>query len=77
MRCQNCGNTDCFVLVIELAVLACVPPGFDGPPGGPGRPEAGPPTFTDADWTLALECAACASTDVAGDPAALLAARTG
>lgn len=28
MRCDNCGNTDCFVLVLELAVLACGPAGF-------------------------------------------------
>lgn len=35
----------------------------------------GPPT--DPDWALSLECPACASTDVAGDPAALLARRAG
>lgn len=35
-----------------------------------------PDRFTDPDWALSLECPACASTDVAGDPASLLAART-
>ena len=34
-------------------------------------------TFTNPDWALALECAACASTDVCGDPVALLRTRTG
>ena len=62
MRCRNCGNTDCFVLLVELTVLAC------------RRPPAG---FLDPDWALSLECASCASTDVEGDPAALLAERTG
>ena len=62
MRCLNCGNTDCFVLLVELTVLACGPP---------------PREFGSPDWGLALECWHCASTDVEGDPAALLAARTG
>lgn len=54
MYCHNCGNTDGFVLLVELAV----------PVGGyaPG-----------AEWSLGLECHRCASTDVAGDPAAVLA----
>lgn len=60
MHCLNCGNTDCFVLVVELAVLA-----------------RGPSDFAAPDWTLGLECADCASTDVEGDPVGLLAARTG
>jgi len=60
MRCLNCGNTDCFVLLAELTVLACGPADFERP-----------------DWGLSLECWHCASTDVEGDPAALLAARTG
>ncbi|MFB6354745.1 MAG: hypothetical protein ABEJ92_11755 [Halobacteriales archaeon] len=60
MHCLNCGNADCFVLVVELAVRT-----------------RGPEEFAAPDWALALECADCASTDVAGDPAALLAARTG
>jgi hypothetical protein len=60
MRCLNCANTDCFVLVVELAVVA-----------------RGPSDFVDPDWGLALECADCASTDVEGDPVALLAARSG
>lgn len=77
MRCQDCGNTDCFVLVVELAVSACVPPGFDGLPERLGVPPvAGRPTFADPDWALAVECAACASTDVIGDAVSLLAART-
>lgn len=29
--------------------------------------------FSDPGWSLTLECECCASTDVAGDPAALLA----
>jgi hypothetical protein len=60
MRCVNCGNTDCFVLVVELTVIA-----------------RGVADFADPDWGLSLECRSCASTDVEGDPAALLAARTG
>lgn len=34
---------------------------------------AGPDDFSDPEWSLSLECGACASTDVAGDPAVLLA----
>ncbi|MFC7046486.1 hypothetical protein ACFQH6_14705 [Halobacteriaceae archaeon GCM10025711] len=34
----------------------------------------GPDGFTDPDWSLALRCVDCSSTDVAGDPAALLVA---
>ena len=60
MRCRNCGQTDCFVLLVELVVLANAVGEFRSP-----------------DWGLSLECAACASTDVDGDPVALLAARTG
>ena len=60
MRCHNCGHTDGFVLLVELATLAL--------PGG---------RFVAPDWGLSLECPACASTDVEGDPVALLAARTG
>jgi len=60
MRCLNCGNTDCFVLLVELTVIA-----------------RGPGDFGSPDWGLSLECWHCASTDVEGDPAALLAARTG
>lgn len=37
----------------------------------------GPSEFTDPDWGFALECDHCASTDVEGDPVALLAARVG
>jgi hypothetical protein len=37
----------------------------------------GPRSFADPDWGLAVECPACASTDVDADPAALLAARCG
>lgn len=59
MRCRNCGQTDCFVLLVELVVLATAAREFRAP-----------------DWGLSLECAACASTDVDGDPVALLAART-
>lgn len=62
MRCLNCGNTDCFVLLVELTVLAC---------------GSSPPDFGSPDWGLSLECWLCASTDVDGDPAALLTARTG
>lgn len=58
MRCHNCANTDCFVLVLELAVLA-----------------RGPADFVHPDWSLLLQCPACASTDVEGDPATLLSAR--
>lgn len=36
----------------------------------------GPSDFTDPEWSLGLECARCASTEVEGD-AALLAARAG
>lgn len=32
-----------------------------------------PGRFGDSDWSLALECDACTSTDVAGDPAVMLA----
>lgn len=60
MHCFNCGNTACFVLVVELTVLAW-----------------GPDEFAEPDWGFALECAACASTDVHGDPVALLIARVG
>ena len=60
MRCLNCGNTDCFVLLVELTVLACGPPSRE---------------FRSPDWGLVLECWDCASTDVEGDPAAVLAAR--
>ena len=62
MRCLNCNNTDCFVLLVELTVLAC------------GRRRRG---FERPDWGLSLECWHCASTDVEGDPAALLVARSG
>lgn len=62
MRCLNCGNQDCFVLLVELTVLAC---------GGT------PTEFAAPDWGLSLECWHCASTDVEGEPAALLAAWTG
>lgn len=58
MRCLNCRNTDCFVLVAELTVLV-----------------RGLSAYTDPDWGLSLECADCASTDVEGDPVAVLAAR--
>lgn len=58
MYCHNCGNTDGFVLVVELAV----------PVGG---------VDSCTGWSLGLECHRCASTDVAGDPAAVLAAATG
>ena len=34
-------------------------------------------TLSNPDWALALECAACASTDVSGDPVSLLQSRTG
>jgi len=60
MRCRNCGHTDRFVLLLELAVLT-----------------RGPADFSDPDWWLSLECAHCASTDVEGDPVALLAERVG
>ena len=60
MHCLNCGNTDCFVLVVELTVLVRGPADFFGP-----------------EWGLAVECAACASTDVDADPVALLSARIG
>lgn len=60
MRCLNCGNTNPFVLVVELTVLAWEPGDFYAP-----------------DWSLGLECPDCASTDVEGDPAEVLAARIG
>jgi len=34
-----------------------------------------PSAFSDPDWGFSLECDDCASTDVEGDPATLLAAR--
>lgn len=37
----------------------------------------GPDDFTDPDWSLSVQCPACASTDVAADPGKLLAARLG
>jgi hypothetical protein len=60
MHCANCGNTDCFVLVVELSVLT-----------------RGGADFGAPDWALLLQCWSCASTDVEGDPAALLSARVG
>lgn len=59
MRCRNCGNTERFVLLVELAVVA----------------SPATPAFSDPDWALSLECRRCASTDVAGDPALLLSTR--
>lgn len=55
MYCHNCGNTDGFVLLVELAALV-------------GHEDS------DLRWSLGLECHDCASTDVAGDPATVLAA---
>lgn len=54
--CHNCGNTDEFVLLLEIAATY-----------------APPARFAEHGLSLALECARCASTDVTGDPAALLA----
>jgi hypothetical protein len=31
---MNCGNTDCFVLLVELTVLACGPADFGSPDWG-------------------------------------------
>lgn len=36
----------------------------------------GPEEWADPRWSLSLQCASCASTDVEGDPVALLAARS-
>lgn len=57
MRCENCGNTGCVVVVLELTLLAV---------GG---------SLVDPDWGLLLQCPACYSTDVTGDPLALLTTR--
>lgn len=34
MRCQNCGSTECFVLVVELTVLVRPPSDFFAPDWG-------------------------------------------
>lgn len=36
MYCRNCGNTDCFVLVVELTVLVGGSADFFGPDWGLG-----------------------------------------
>ncbi|WP_101294710.1 hypothetical protein [Halegenticoccus soli] len=56
MRCRNCGHADRFVLLVELAALVA-------------EDASGP---ADAEWSLSVECPACASTDVTGDAGDLL-----
>lgn len=60
---MRCHNCDNDDRFVLLAELAVV--------------TRGPDDFADPDWTLSVQCSACASTDVAADPAALLAARLG
>ncbi len=53
MNCQNCGHSDSFVLLFDLA--ACVT-GTESTP---------------LDWSFCVQCPACESTDVEGDPTRL------
>jgi hypothetical protein len=55
MTCQNCGHTDSFVLLVDIAARV---------------------TETDTtplDWSLAVQCPRCESTDVAVEPSDLFA----
>ena len=85
MRCRNCGQVERFVLLVELAVVAHLDsarsesarevPDADGTvPEIEGLDPNADWGFTDPDWNLSLACDDCASTDVVGDPARLLAA---
>ena len=71
MRCRNCGQVDRFVLLVELAVVAHRT--SEQSDSCREVPDADW-DLTDPDWNLSLACDACASTDVVGDPARLLAA---
>ncbi|WP_458190120.1 hypothetical protein [Haladaptatus sp. NG-WS-4] len=55
MTCKNCGHTDSFVLLVDIAARIS---------------EA---ERTPLDWSLAVQCPTCASTDVTVDSTDLLA----
>lgn len=60
MYCHNCGNSDRFVLSVELSAVVRA-----------GR-ETADPDAADPDWSTGLTCHRCASTHVAGEPTILL-----
>ncbi|EFW93323.1 hypothetical protein ZOD2009_05647 [Haladaptatus paucihalophilus DX253] len=55
MNCQNCGHSDSFVLLLDLAT------------------RVSDAETTPLDWSFCLQCPACESTDVDGDPSKLFA----
>lgn len=60
LHCRNCGHAESVVLLVELAAEVQTG-GGESPPREAGR-----------DWSLDAACPDCASTDLAGDPNALL-----
>jgi len=65
--CHNCGHDGTFVLLAQFALA--VP----GDPDGSGEAASdGLALSTRGDWSLAVQCPACDSTDVDGRAADLL-----
>ncbi|WP_134669878.1 hypothetical protein [Halorussus marinus] len=58
--CHNCGHDGTFVLLAQFALAV---PG-DSTGGVADRDAEGPAFSTRGDWSLAVQCPACASTDV-------------
>ncbi|MEZ3144134.1 hypothetical protein [Halobaculum sp. MBLA0143] len=59
LHCRNCGHAESVVLLVELAAEV-------------RTDEGGGPRAAGRDWSLDAACTACSSTDLAGDPNALL-----
>jgi hypothetical protein len=70
MHCRNCGHADRFVLLVELAALVGVLEPEPAVESDDRTDSSG--RRAETAWSISLECPACASTDVSGDPVTLL-----
>ncbi|MFB6177161.1 MAG: hypothetical protein ABEI99_08490 [Halobaculum sp.] len=73
LHCRNCGHTESFVLLVELATTVRIAGPAEEGDGSSGRsPVECPGRDHPTDWSLHAACPECSSTDLAGDPTRLL-----